>query len=76
MTLAHRHAPTTARDLAYRITDALDDIQRLAAPCESLTSLLLIGGAAADLAHVFADEHEPVPFSLTPAGVEMIGGAK
>lgn len=74
MTLAHVHAPATARDLAYRITDALDEIQAHATPCEALTSLVLIGGAAADLAHAYADEHAPVPFTLTPAGAEMIGG--
>ena len=80
MTLAHAHtpahAPYAARDLADTITDALDEIQAHAAPCESLTSLMMIGGAAADLAHAYADEHAPVPFALTPAGVDMIGGAK
>ena len=76
MTLAHAHAPTTARALADTITDALDEIQAHAAPCESLTDLLMIGGAAVDLAHAYADEHAPIPFTLTPAGVDMIGGAK
>ena len=74
MTLAHVHATTTARALALRITDALDEIQAHATPCESLTYLLMIGGAAVDLANAYADEHAPVPFTLTPAGVAMIGG--
>lgn len=76
MTLAHVHAPTTARALADTITDALDEIQAHAIPCESLTALLMIGGAAVDLAHEYADEHAPIPFTLTPAGVDMTGGAK
>ena len=76
MTLAHAHAPITARALALRITGALDEIQAHAAPCESLTALMMIGGAAADLAHEYADEHAPIPFTLTPAGVDMIGGTK
>ena len=76
MTLAHPHTPATARALADTITDALDEIQAHAAPCESLTALMMIGGAAADLAHEYADEHAPIPFTLTPAGIDMIGGAK
>ena len=79
MTLARPHTPAgdraphtpldgadAARALALRITGALDEIQAHAAPCESLTALLMIGGAAADLAHEYADEHAPVPFALTP----------
>ena len=76
MTLARPHTPATARALADTITDALDEIQAHAAPCESMTALLMIGGAAADLAHEYADEYAPVPFALTPAGIDMIGGAK
>ena len=80
MTLAHPHTPAhtpyAARDLADTITGALGEIQAHAAPCESLTALVLIGGAAADLAHAYADEHAPVPFALTLDGIDMICGAK
>ena len=83
MTLAHDHAPANtpyapiaAIALAATVEDALSDIQAHAAPCESLTALVMIGGAAADLAHAYADEHAPIPFALTPAGIDMIGGAK
>ena len=80
MTLARphtpAHAPYAARALADTITDALAEIQAHAAPCDTLTALMMIGGAAADLAHEYADEHAPIPFTLTPAGIDMIGGAK
>ena len=80
MTLARphtpAHAPYAARALAENIAETLAEIQAHAAPCESLTALLMIGGAAADLAHAYADEHAPIPFTLTPAGVDMIGGTK
>lgn len=76
MTLAHDHAPAAARALAATVEDALNEIQAHAAPCESLTALAMIGGATVDLANAYADEHAPIPFTLTPAGIDMIGGAK